>query len=494
MASVTDNWNGLGTQAKTGLAVGVALIVALALGLAVWAYRPDYQVLFADVAPADAAAMTAELERMKIPYQLGDGGNTILVPRELVYKTRLKVMGKDLPLHGAVGFEVFNNADFGMTEFVQKVNYQRAIQGELTRTILSIDGIASARVHLALPEQGLFKKTTAKPKASVTIVAKPGFVLAPDQVTGIQRLVAASVPDIVAADVTILDQHGLALTRVGGAEAGMENAAGALDSKRSADEYLTRKLSKLLDSTFGPGEAIATVDVTLNLDQNRVTTDEVMPARAGTTGSQAGVLVRSRQTLANRAGPLSSSVNPREGEGGGSSSTESDYQVGRRVGQLVVAPGATRRLTVAVVLKKALDEVEMERLRQVVSLTVGLNPDRGDAIVVYALERINGAPHLSADSITAGRAAASAMADAVAIPAPAAVRSNAAALPRFVLWCGAALVLLALLTWLALTRRPAAPRVAALNLDERERLLLQVRHWIDSGHERAGVAGYGEGA
>jgi len=194
----------MGSRARIAITVGVVLIIAATAGLGIWVYRTDYQVLFADVPARDAAAMTGELDRMKVPYQLADGGNTILVPREMVYKTRLKLMGSDIPLHGAVGFEVFNNADFGMTEFVQKVNYQRAVQGELTRTILSIDDIRSARVHLAIPEQGLFKKGGAKPKASVVVVMKPARTLAPEQVGGIQRLVAASVPDIAAPDVTIV--------------------------------------------------------------------------------------------------------------------------------------------------------------------------------------------------------------------------------------------------------------------------------------------------
>jgi flagellar M-ring protein FliF len=147
------------------------------------------------------------------------------VPRELVYKTRLKLMGKDVPLHGAVGFEVFNNADFGMTEFVQKVNYLRAIQGELTRTILSIDDIQAARVHLALTEQGLFKKSWRQAQGLGHRDHEKGRVLAPEQVAGIQRLVAASVPDISSGDVTVLNQHGVALTRNLSAEAGMAMAA-----------------------------------------------------------------------------------------------------------------------------------------------------------------------------------------------------------------------------------------------------------------------------
>ena len=157
--------------------------------------------------------MIEELDRMKVPYRLDDGGGSILVPEELVHKTRLQLVGKNLPLHGAVGFEIFNNTDFGMTEFTQKVNYQRALQGELTRTIMALEEVQSARVHLALPESSLFKREQSRPKASVALAVRPGQSLARDQVAGIQRLVAAAVPGIDADDVTVLDQKGVTLSR-----------------------------------------------------------------------------------------------------------------------------------------------------------------------------------------------------------------------------------------------------------------------------------------
>ena len=139
--------------------LGVLLIIAAFVTLGTWLLRTDYQVLFADLAPQDASTMVSELEKLKTPYRLSNGGNTILVPADIVHKTRLKLVGKDLPLRGAVGFELFNDSEVGMTEFAQKVNYQRALQGELTRTILAIEDVLSARVHLVLSEQGLFKKT-----------------------------------------------------------------------------------------------------------------------------------------------------------------------------------------------------------------------------------------------------------------------------------------------------------------------------------------------
>ncbi|HSY26073.1 MAG TPA: flagellar basal-body MS-ring/collar protein FliF [Burkholderiaceae bacterium] len=499
---MNEMWNFLTSQAKVGLALGAAVIVALAIAIGVWAYRPDYQVLFADLAVADAASMTAELDRMKIPYQLADGGNTILVSKESVYKTRLKLMGKDLPLHGAVGFEVFNNADFGMTEFVQKVNYQRAIQGELTRTILSIDDIQSARVHLAIPEQGLFKKAATNSKASVTVVMKPGKQLATEQIVGIQRLVAASVPDIAAADVTVLDQRGVALTRPASTEPGLENANNQLESKRSTEEYMTRKVSKILDSTFGPGMATATVDVELNLDQDRVTTEEVLPAKsAAPDGAQLGVVVHERQTMHdNGSGTngVATAAIGHEAQSGNVTSFDNEYQVGRRVEQTVVAPGGTRRLTIAVVVKNTLDDAQIEKIKQVVSQAVGLNPLRGDVVVVSSM---NGMVNATVDPATAATPgnSGSATGESAALdqlqpqqdgakhlnstPAPATFHST-----TWIIMTLATFLVLA--AFALLFRKAALPQAKKRLTDlERDKLLYDVRQWIDGKSPQQAGAG-----
>src|SRR4051812_37844238 len=211
MANAKERWNALGTGARIGLAAALVLLVALFVVAGTWITRDDYQVLFSDLDPQDGAAMIAELDRTKVPYRLADNGRTILVDKDTVHKTRLKVMGgKGAPVKGTVGFEIFNNSDFGMTEFAQKINYQRALQGELARTIMSLDEVKQARVHLAVPEAGLLKKA-ARPKASVTLALRGDSRLRPEQIVGIQRLVAAAVPEMDASAVTVLDQQGVAL-------------------------------------------------------------------------------------------------------------------------------------------------------------------------------------------------------------------------------------------------------------------------------------------
>jgi flagellar M-ring protein FliF len=475
--SLLEIWNRQTQQAKIGLIVGTIVIVALTVGLGLWAYRTEYQVLFSDLSPQDAAMMTGELDRAKTPYQLADNGNTILVPKEIVYKTRLKLMEKDVPLHGAVGFEVFNNADLGMTDFVQKVNYQRAIQGELTRTILSIDGVAAARVHLAMPEQSLFKKSSSKPKASVTVTTKRGTSLLPEQVAGIQRLVAASVPDIVAEDVTVLDQHGVALTRPAGADGELAFSGTQLDAKRSTEDYLTKKVSLVLDRALGPGEAIATVDVALNMDQSRVTTEEVLPAKTSKTDdTPTGVVVRERQT-SHDAPSAASLTDSHASQSGEVTSYESEYQVGRRVEQVTSAAGSVSHMTVAVVVKRALDDAQLEHLKEVVSLALGVNPQRGDAVAVYTMDKVaNTGTDLSAKTGS----------DEATATVPDATRKEKAGgvpmwLPVFYIVAGglAAAILVAL--WFARTGARRQGDTKRLSATERERMLSDLRTWIDHG-------------
>lgn len=475
MQSLRELWHGQGRRSRIGLAAGVVLIAALAGSAAYWAYHPAYQVLFSGLDARDAAAMTAELDKMKVEYQLADNGASILVPQEVVYRTRLKLAGGEIPLQGAVGFEVFNNADFGMTEFVQRVNYLRAVQGELTRTIQAVDGIKAARVHLALPEQGLFKKAATKPKASVTLTLKNGHVLSAHQVNGIQRLVAASVPDVSMQDVTVLDQHGVALTRPVGEE-GAELSGAQLESKRSAEDYLQRKIAVVLDQAFGAGEAIASVDVLLATEHGKVTTEEVLPARGATAPS--GVIVRQRQN-AQDSEPAAGATPMRTGQAGANSS-ETEYQVGRRVEQRTVPSGALKRMTIAVVVKQRLDFAQVDRLRQVVAMAVGLDEARGDAIVVNSIDQLAN-PVIAApapDAVAGGLAAGGDdEAPAQAAPRPDRWSGNA---ERIVLVLAALMVLLVPLALLLARRRAdvVAPQPALLDDAARARVLADVRRWI----------------
>lgn len=375
-------WNELSRAAKFGLGAGVTVIVALTIVAAVWVFRTDYQVLFADLKPQDSAVMVAELDRLKIPYKIAESGTTILVEKEVVHSTRLKLLGKELPLHGVVGLELFNNSDFGMTEFAQKINYQRALQGEITRTISSLAEISDVRVHLALPEEGLFKKSSNKAKAAITIALKPGQTLRTEQILGIQRLVAASVPGILAQDVTIVDKQGVALTRAAG-QSDSDFVATSLELKRDTENLLSKKVNEVLARTFGEGAASATVDVVLNMDQIKVTTEDVLSA-PNESGHAAGVIVKDKESIRDLAAPLESGATGQATKSG-ASTREVEYQVGRRVEQIVSQPGAIKRLSAVAVIQKALTDEQKVQVQALVVAAVGAIEARGDQVVVQGL-------------------------------------------------------------------------------------------------------------
>jgi len=193
-------------------AIVLVAVVGLLGGAYYWFLSGDYAVLARGVRPEQAAAMVDELKKDNVAYELRDGGTTILVPTGKFDAARLDVSSGDLPAKGTVGFELFNQSDMGLTDFAQKVNYQRALQGEIARTIMAMDGIAYARVHLALPERSLFRTTTSEPRAAVTLTPQPGVEIDSDRIAGIQRLVAAAVPDLAIDQVAILNERGQLLT------------------------------------------------------------------------------------------------------------------------------------------------------------------------------------------------------------------------------------------------------------------------------------------
>ncbi|BCL94191.1 flagellar basal-body MS-ring/collar protein FliF [Ralstonia pseudosolanacearum] len=483
---IRDLWHNLSTIARTGLVAGAVCIAAAVALFGYWTLRTDYQVLFSDLTPQDSAAMVAELDRLKVPYQLGDQGTSILVDRNQVYKTRIKLMGKDLPLHGAVGLELFNNSDFGMTEFAQKINYQRALQGELTRTILSLSEIRDVRVHLALPEQGLFKQASSKAKAAITLTLKQGQVLRPEQITGIQRLVSAAVPGIATQDVTIVDQHGVALTRASGSEGDADAASGRLDLKKETENYLLRKVGDVLERSFGPGQSIASVDVTLDMDKIQTTTEDVVPAAGRNGQAPSGVVTRERESVRETGAPLDARVADASGTArGGSSQRETDYAVGRRVEQVVSQPGSVRRIQVVAMVRRPLDAEQQERLRRLVAASVGASFERGDTVVVQPLDAL----------LPAGASAAVAIAPPDVSMQPnepvGADRGNAAGALSGRLLAGAALVLLAVGAGAGvLTSRYARGTVGRgaiaaeqkpLSVAQREAALAQVEAWMRGG-------------
>lgn len=464
---LTEFWTRLDRRNRYTLIAGAVIIVVAVAIAGVMLTRGNYQVLFSGMKPQDASVMLSELDKQKIPYRIEADGTAILVPQEVVHKTRIRLLGQDLPLHGAVGFELFNNADFGMTEFAQRINYQRALQGEITRTILSLANVESARVLIAMPEQGLFHRGAGVSTASIAVALRDGRSLTPEQVLGIQRLVSASIPDIESRNVTIVNQQGVALTASADEPGGGAAADARLALKRSTEEYLTRKISGMLDQTFGNGTVVATVDVLLNMDRIRITTEDVLPYSAPGKGQPTGVVVRERRSSREGEPGVGVNVNRRAGNG---SDNETDYQAGRKVEEIVSTPGVIMKMGVTAVVRGSMDGVALERVKALVGNAAGAQVERGDTVIVYSTEQVAARGGVMAQDagMTVARAAE-----------PPALRTEFEWTPRLAIALllavgGVGLVLLLLLG----RRRMQAPRLSA---EQRDVLLHQLRGWLEPG-------------
>ena len=444
-------------RTKVAIGAGVAVILIATVAFAWWAMRTEYAVLFSRLTEADAAGIVTELKKQKLDYQLGDGGTTIRVPAERVHDIRLALMSSGTPLAGGVGFEIFDRQGLGATEQSQRVSFQRALQGELARTIGALDGVQQARVHLVLSESTLFRRDRQEARASVSLKLEPGNVLQSAQIFGIQRLVAAAVPGLDIGRVVVTDQHGITLSASDALTVGGATGEGRLSMKREVEEYVTRKIVALLDRAYGPGRAIVSVDATLNFDEVRRTVQDLMP----TNGQN---VRRRRQTTAGTALDPAATFQEDTAPRG---TTDTEYDYGRRVEQVVAAPGGVTRLSIGVIVPGNMDLATQQRIEDLVRVAAGLNETRGDVVVVQNLDGIG----------SEGVVALPAVADApAAIEEPAApVITPVQIVSRWQPWYpwagGAALLLI--IVMVLLLRRGATD--ARLSEDERARLLADVK-------------------
>lgn len=473
MSAVWNSWGRGGQVAALGAAV-------LALGLILWIgfglMREEYGVLFTDLSEQDAAAIVKQLKKEKVAYRLADNGTTVQVPATQVHDVRLTLMSGELPLSGGVGFEIFDKQGLGATEHSQKVSYQRALQGELARTIATMDNVRQVRVHLVMPESTLFTRDRQQASAAVAVTLESGASLDRQQILGVQRLVAAAVPGLEAARVVITDQRGVSL-----AAADSGDAAGVVDArlqvKRDIEEYMTHKIVRLLDSAFGPGQAIVSVDASLNFDATKTTIQDLLPAP---DAEGAGRVVRRRQvTGSSPAQPMWTNATSNENAAARvpSSTTEVEYEYGRRIDEVIAAPGALSRLNVGVIVPGELTDEKRSRIAELVRVAAGIDLTRGDAVSVQPLSQIGGA------AAAAGSVAIEASGDETAagqIDAPAPTkplsRDTGVELGAVV---GVAVGLLVALLFLRLGRRSLSAR-------EREQLLSELRHSLNGNQAAVG--------
>ncbi|QIA26934.1 flagellar M-ring protein FliF [Thermaerobacter sp. PB12/4term] len=373
-------------------ALALAGLVALALA---GRSGPQWAPLFTQLDPTDAAAIAGQLEEQGIPFQLAQGGQAILVPAEQVDRLRLDLAAQGLPRQGTVGLELLENMPMGATEFERQVQYLRGLQGELARTIGRLEGVEAARVHVVLPERSPFVSQQRPATAAVLVQLKPGAELEPEQVRSIMHLVASAVEGLKPEDVTVVDTTGRLLSA--GVEPAQEGSAvvpgDRFEVERRFEAELQRSLQTLLEQVLGPGNVIARVNAELNFDQQVVERHLFEPPADGGQG-----ILRSiqelQETFTGRPAPggvpgdSNIPTYPQVGGGTGDyqrSERTANYEVNQVVDRVQVAPGAVRRLSVAVVVNGDLTPERRQALQQAVAAAIGSDPQRQDQVEVVAM-------------------------------------------------------------------------------------------------------------
>ena len=281
----------LTNQQKILLMVAIAALIALAVGASTWLKQSDYRILFSNISERDGGSIIAALEQMNVPYRFNEGGSAILIPGTRVHEVRLRLATQGLPKGGGVGFELMENQKFGISQFAEQVNYQRGLEGELARTIQSIGAVQGARVHLAIPKPTVFLREELKPSASVMVSLYPGRSLDPMQIVGIQNLVAASVPNLAVAGVTVIDQSGAMISQLKSRlmEAGLDPTQ--IKYVQEIEANTIKRVEDILLPILGKGNARVQIAADIDFSQSEQAAETHRP---NTTPPD--VSIRSQQT------------------------------------------------------------------------------------------------------------------------------------------------------------------------------------------------------
>ncbi len=305
-----ETWKHLGISQRVSVLVTSVGVIAGLTVLILWASRPDYGLLYGKLDDAEAARVVAALQDAKVPYTVGAGGHSILVPSDKVYAMRMQLASKGIPKSDGVGFEIFDKPNFGISDFVQRANYLRALQGELARTIAQLDEVDAARVMIVLPENRLLLDRQKQPTASVFVRVKGGGDLTASAVQSIQFLVANSVEGLRANSVSVVDNRGTVLSDNSETDSVAGLTAGQLGARRNVEQYLSQKAQGMLEKVLGPGQAVVRVAVEVNTETiNR--TEEKFDPEGQTVRQSNSTEENSDVTTANNGGAVGVAANSR---------------------------------------------------------------------------------------------------------------------------------------------------------------------------------------
>jgi flagellar M-ring protein FliF len=349
--------------------------------------RPTYATLYSNLNPEDASKIVNKLKEKAVPYELEDGGKTIQVPKQQIYDLRLSFAGEGLPQSSIIGYEIFDRTNLGVSDFVQKINYRRALEGELARTILQLEEVEGTRVHIAAPEKALFKEDERPTTASVVLKLKTGRPLKKEVVQGISHLISSSVEGLDPSNVTIVDSRGILLS-----DNSKQNALSSLSSsqyemQQKVESYLSSKVQNILEGVVGMGNALVQVSADLDFRQAEKTLEEYDPDKTAIRSEQ----VSEEKSASGDSLPPSSRNN-----------TVTNYEINKSVEHIIESVGAVKRISVAAMINGTQKTVEkngqkdvqytprkqedIDQMSEVVKRTVGFDPQRGDQVSVVNMQ------------------------------------------------------------------------------------------------------------
>ena len=346
------------------LGAGMALVISLIVGAWLWGQKPDYRILLSNYSDRDGGSIIAALQQMNIPYQFAEGGGAILVPAERVHDARLKLAAQGLPKAGNVGFELMENQKLGVSQFLEQVNFQHALEGELARSINSIAVVQSSRVHLAIPKPTVFVREAQKPTASVLLNLHPGRTLDPQQVKAIVHLVSSSVPDLSSKNVTIVDDSGNLLSDQ--EDLGRNNRLDPNQLKyiQEIQEGIVRRVESILTPILGAENLRAEATVEVDFSHTEQAAEKYTPnTKPENTAKRSEHINESKSSDGSGDGkpegvPGANSNQPgqqkdaKESSGNTSSQKENtiNYELDKTVRYVQESMGTIKRLTVAVLI------------------------------------------------------------------------------------------------------------------------------------------------
>jgi flagellar M-ring protein FliF len=399
-------WSELKWNQKVSLLfASLATLLAVAL-LLLWSSKPQMQLLYGRLEPKEMAEVIACLDQMAVPYKVEGAGSAIFIASEKVYAVRMQLASKGIPNSGGVGFEIFDQTNFGVSDFVQRTNYTRAIQGELARTVMQVKGVRSARVMIVVPENKLLAEANKTPPTASVFVDTGGTRLTDEAVNSIRFLIANSVEGLQIDEVAVVDNQGRVLSEHLKGDKMLGAASGQMKYRQALEEYYNKKLETMLGHVVGFGNVVARVSIEIDGDTVKFFEEKFDPE---------GQVVRTQNTSEDISSNKDSSTGQvvglqgqgggnREGAGATKTSEESkknksvSYEINRSTLERVQMPGNVRRMSAAVFLAKEYamqgnqkieqdrDEAEIKKIKQMVANALGVTADRLDQISVEEVE------------------------------------------------------------------------------------------------------------